>query len=334
MPSADATLVATPSALQVRFRVRPSVVMELVWALLVKDDDFESGFPVRARRFAAAPGAAERIQAFWGDGETCFTEVFVVAERGGVLLEDDPERVWTGLASGAAAAPRFEALLSETPEDQVRFRGRLARLHDEPDLREAWLRLFRDTWEVVAGEWQAEGRDAAEALAWEVRTKLPEAGSYADLLPLVDGCDFGGLLPKLVGEAGAAGREVVLAPAWLGRKGFLVALTDCLLWGPPNPPRPAGPSVEVRDRARRYKALGDPTRLAIFEASARRPRTVGELARELGVAQPTVSNHVRVLRDAGLLDQEKGGGRRLVVDVAGFEQFQEESRRAVVRPAS
>ena len=46
--------------------------------------------------------------------------------------------------------------------------------------------------------------------------------------------------------------------------------------------------------------------------------------RELGVAQPTVSNHVRILRDAGLLDQEKGGGRRLVADVASFERFLDE----------
>ena len=114
---------------------------------------------------------------------------------------------------------------------------------------------------------------------------------------------------------------MVLAPAWMGRKGFMVALAGCLLWGPPSPARPAGPSAETRDRARRYKALGDPTRLAIFEAAARRPRTVGELARELAVAQPTVSNHVRILRDAGLLDQEKGEGRRLVADVARFERL-------------
>jgi ArsR family transcriptional regulator len=131
-----------------------------------------------------------------------------------------------------------------------------------------------------------------------------------------------------------AGLPVILAPAWLGRGGFLVALTSCLLYGPPNAPRPPGPSEETRDRARRHKALGDPTRLFIFEATARRPRTVGELARELEVAQPTVSNHVRVLRDAGLVDQEKGGGRRLVADVPSFLRFLEESRRAVTPPGT
>jgi DNA-binding transcriptional ArsR family regulator len=169
-------------------------------------------------------------------------------------------------------------------------------------------------------------------MAWELRTRVPDVGSYADLVPLIQGCDFGGLLPRLVGECEAAGQAVVLAPAWLGRKGFVVSLRSCLLYGPPTPSRPAGPSAETRDRARRHKAMGDPTRLSIFEAVARRPRTVGDLARELGVAQPTVSNHVRILRDAGLVDQEKGGGRRLLPDSAAFERFLEETRRAVARP--
>jgi DNA-binding transcriptional ArsR family regulator len=276
----------------------------------------------------------ERILAFWGDGEGCFTEIFVAAERGGVLFESDPERVWAGLAAGATAPPRFEPLASETAADQIRFRARLTRLHDDPEMRDGWLQLLRDVWAAIEDQWNQEGRFAAEALAWDLRTRMPEVGSYADLVPLISGCDYNGLLPRLVGEYEATGRPVMLAPAWLGRKGFLVALTSCLLYGPPTPGRPIGPSAETRERARRHKALGDPTRLSIFEAVARRPRTVGDLARELGVAQPTVSNHVRLLRDAGMLDQEKGGGRRLVADIAAFERFVEESRRAVVPPSS
>ncbi len=287
--------------------------MELVWALLRhRPTTTEAEFPARVERFAAAPGLAERIRAFWDDGEACFTEMFVVAERGGVLFESDPERLWAGLAEGAAAAARFERLASETPEDQVRFRDRLARLHDDPDLRAAMAgaaaRHLGRHRPAVAG---ARAGTSPRGGRWEIRAKVPEAGSYADLVPLVEGCDFRVCCPGWWAKPAAGGQAVVLVPTWLGRKGFLVALADCLLWGPPSPSRPAGPSAEVRDRARRYKALGDPTRLAIFEAAARRPRTVGELARELGVAQPTVSNHVRILRDAGLLDQEKGEGRRL-----------------------
>ena len=332
MPSADAALADPIAPPQVHYQVQCSRILELVWASFVKEGESETEFPARAQRFRRAPGMEERLLAFWADGEGCFTEVFVVAERGGVLFEADADRVWAGLAAGAAAPPRFEPLSSETPEDQARFRARLARLHHDPELRDRWLTLLRDVWAGIEDQWDHEGRAAAETMAWELRAKVPEVGSYADLAPLIQGCDFGGLLPRLVGEYEAAGQAVVLAPAWLGRKGFVVALRSCLLYGPPSPSSPAGPSAETRDRARRHKALGDPTRLSIFEAVARRPRTVGDLARELGVAQPTVSNHVRILRDAGLIDQEKGGGRRLLGDIAAFEHFLDESRRAVVRP--
>jgi DNA-binding transcriptional ArsR family regulator len=307
--------------------------MELVWALLVKDDEPETEFPVRVGRFASAPGLEERIRAFWADGEACFSEAFVVAERGGVLFARDPERLWAGLAEGLAAPNRFERLASETPEEQECFRARLARLHDEPDLQAAWLELLRDAWAAVDPGWRSEGQEIVEAGAWEIRAKVPEVGTYADLLPLVGDCDFTGRLPQLVSEAAAFGQDVVLVPTWLGRKGFLMSLASTLLWGPPTPTRPVGPSTEVRDRARRYKAMGDPTRLAIFEAAAHRPRNVGDLARALGVAQPTVSNHVRILREAGLLEQEKGGGRRLVADLSSFQQFQDEARRAVMPSA-
>ena len=48
-------------------------------------------------------------------------------------------------------------------------------------------------------------------------------------------------------------------------------------------------------------ALGDPTRRTIFERLARRPMAVGELAGELPVSRPAVSQHLRVLKDAGLV---------------------------------
>jgi DNA-binding transcriptional ArsR family regulator len=57
--------------------------------------------------------------------------------------------------------------------------------------------------------------------------------------------------------------------------------------------------------------LGDPTRRAIFELLARRPRSVGELARELPVSRPAVSQHLRVLKDGGLVVDHAEGTRRV-----------------------
>ncbi|MDX6556577.1 MAG: hypothetical protein QOD86_2772 [Miltoncostaeaceae bacterium] len=60
-----------------------------------------------------------------------------------------------------------------------------------------------------------------------------------------------------------------------------------------------------------WTALGDPTRRAIFERLVARPRAVGELAGELPVSRPAVSQHLRVLKAAGLVVDRPQGTRRI-----------------------
>jgi DNA-binding transcriptional ArsR family regulator len=57
--------------------------------------------------------------------------------------------------------------------------------------------------------------------------------------------------------------------------------------------------------------LGDPTRRAIFERLARRPCSVGELAEHLPITRQAVSQHLRVLKDAGLVIATPDGTRRI-----------------------
>jgi DNA-binding transcriptional ArsR family regulator len=61
----------------------------------------------------------------------------------------------------------------------------------------------------------------------------------------------------------------------------------------------------------RWSALGDPTRRAIFERLADQPQAVGQLAGELPVSRPAVSQHLRVLKDAGLVLDHRAGNRRI-----------------------
>jgi DNA-binding transcriptional ArsR family regulator len=58
-------------------------------------------------------------------------------------------------------------------------------------------------------------------------------------------------------------------------------------------------------------ALADPTRRAIFERLADRPSAVGELAKELPVSRPAVSQHLKVLLEAGLVSARSEGSRRI-----------------------
>jgi DNA-binding transcriptional ArsR family regulator len=77
-----------------------------------------------------------------------------------------------------------------------------------------------------------------------------------------------------------------------------------------------------------WTALGDPTRRAIFERLAERPRAVGELAAELPVSRPAVSQHLKVLKEAGLVVDQAAGTRRIyAVDPGGIGALRAELDR-------
>ena len=71
-----------------------------------------------------------------------------------------------------------------------------------------------------------------------------------------------------------------------------------------------------------WAALADGTRRAIFERLADGPLAVGELARELPVSRPAVSQHLKVLKSAGLVRDRAAGTRRVYqLDPSGIEKL-------------
>ncbi len=72
-------------------------------------------------------------------------------------------------------------------------------------------------------------------------------------------------------------------------------------------------------------ALGDPTRRAIVACLAERPRAVGELADELPISRPAVSQHLKVLKLAGLVDERVAGTRRIYrLEAAGVAALRDQ----------
>ncbi len=68
-----------------------------------------------------------------------------------------------------------------------------------------------------------------------------------------------------------------------------------------------------------FRALADDTRRAVFERLAAGPRAVGELAEVLPVSRPAVSQHLKVLKQAGLVTDRADGNRRVYqIDAAGL----------------
>src|SRR5262245_23106728 len=71
-------------------------------------------------------------------------------------------------------------------------------------------------------------------------------------------------------------------------------------------------------------ALADPTRRKIFERLRRGPSAVGRLAEGLPVSRPAVSQHLKVLKEAGLVSEEQDGARRIYrIDPEGLGQLRQ-----------
>jgi DNA-binding transcriptional ArsR family regulator len=82
--------------------------------------------------------------------------------------------------------------------------------------------------------------------------------------------------------------------------------------------------VTTNAPAEALTALADPTRRQIFEHIAARPRAVGELAVELPVSRPAVSQHLKVLREARLVTVAPAGNRRIYqVDPQGVRALRD-----------
>jgi|SRR5690554_1542122 len=77
-----------------------------------------------------------------------------------------------------------------------------------------------------------------------------------------------------------------------------------------------------------WAALADPTRRTVFELLVARPYSVGALARELPVSRPAVSQHLKVLKEAGLVVDRRAGKERVYrVDPDGLTALRAELDR-------
>lgn len=67
----------------------------------------------------------------------------------------------------------------------------------------------------------------------------------------------------------------------------------------------------MTNQSQRFAALADPTRREIFERLAKKPLSVGEIADGMPVSRPAVSQHLKVLKDSGLVTMHNEGTRNV-----------------------
>ena len=297
------------------FHVTPSAAFELMWVLHnagaehVLKGRFASTEPVR---LAFGPA----IKSFWADQVRSFTEIIVLAERSGTLRDPDIVGFFAGLERAAASSAPTPSLLSETPEERFAIGQRLGLLRTDAKLRARYIALLKDVWESVRAEWEETGRPAVVAAARDWQKQLTAGTPYRDVLQrtrLWPGrADLEGLA-----DADAAEGRMFLSPGWFFGDCHVVELDGSMYLG-------RGIRAGHADADRRLvaeyvsktlKAFADPTRLLILMWLARQPSSVTDISRQFKLSQPTVSAHVQLLREAGVIE-ERPVGRSSVLSVS------------------
>ncbi|MHB8437895.1 MAG: ArsR/SmtB family transcription factor [Acidimicrobiales bacterium] len=295
--------------------VHPSIAVELEWILSsATRQEFRADHPTIDRLYSENPELFHAVREIWGEDErmTCgsFAELLIVARSGGLLFTDDAD-VLLGrledLCSTVSTSARDHPLHAEDEVDRKIILHRLGKLHRSASFRRRYVELMRALWDGVRGDWDAIGHDAVDSA---VDAKCDLVAKGAGWRELTRGaCDFGGLLDRTISAIGPSG-QVAVVPAYFAHVGLLTEVSGCVVLSV----KADASGVEARARtqslARQLRAISDPTRLAILHSLRSGPKTVTELASRFSLAQPTVSNHIKLLRDTGIVADVRDGTRR------------------------
>jgi DNA-binding transcriptional ArsR family regulator len=289
-----------------RVDVRPTAVYELAWLLHTietgrwycgPDMDVEVGANLKAD-----------LHTLFGGSRGCEVDLSILAERVGLLFSEEVDTFLQELPRAIELDTAGLELLSEPAEDRQATIDRLQRLRDDPALARRYHELLLRAWDFWRDEWTAEGLPAVRLTARRWTERLQRGASVLEMLPEKHILNKQEQLTRLL----ALRPHIVLSPLHFMRMGgFVVDMTSFLHVGAPAGPVDAELVMrkEAEMTAERMKVLADGTRVALLQRLTVEPASVTDLARRFGLAQPTISNHVRMLRDAGLLESRRDGAR-------------------------
>ncbi len=313
-------------------RATPSLATDLSWLLSVAARPaMQERYPKLAEMFKGREDLADRVRSFWEDcsEEMCFTEMQVLVQHAGVISATDPEELWAGIEAAVATVPLDLAMPSESPEDREIFLDRFRRLRESAELLRSYLALLDEVWAPVDDMWQ-QALPVMEEAGRRVIAQYERGRSLETLIPR--GCDIlDERLPEILANV-EAGHPLLFVPCLFFGSSMYIEVGGVVIIGTGVGQGDVVARERTESVARRLKAVADPTRLALLHSLATAPSTVGELALLFRLAQPTVSMHVKVLRQNGLVRAERHDGRlRLGADAAAVELLLDELRQAVLQ---
>ncbi len=291
--------------------VGPSYLLELSWALHAAHKDYlRVRHPDLGALYAQRTGLQDRVLGFWDDGLICFTELQSLAHLSDGLRLTEPDEALAAVERELGKPHRELIMPSETAQDAAAANARLTRLSDDARLRRRFMSLITEVSEHLGDTWHDQRLPSVRATSQVIADRLADGGRWIDIVLETSSCceTFKAHRGQLVANVDAG------SPLFLG----VCAYFGSALYLNFDGPLVVGVGVEREDQAarsrteelaRQLKVLADPTRLAILDYVAPAPRSVTDIARAFQLAQPTVSNHVKSLRGAGLVTAERRGGR-------------------------
>lgn len=301
----------------------PCLAMELAWAVrAATSGEVRARHGVLDRLYRDQPELLVAFASLWSDGLEGAPELLVAADHADALEVRSYPVLRSALEGAIDDMPCDQELASERAEDRVAVRSRLADLARSRSRRRIYLELLGDVWNGLGQWWSEEGTGLAHAASAAAARVLAAGGAWTDVVArsalLPGGSAAGGPAASPV-AAGASelvrqtSLPVVLVPGVLGGASTYLQLPRFVMVGfdasAGGPRATVGEALAPDELARRLRALADPTRLSILVLLASGPRSVGELTARCNVSQPTVSGHVKLLREAGFVRGRRRSGR-------------------------
>lgn len=254
----------------------------------------------------------ERASGFWGDGFPEWSELLLLADWSGHLWDDGLEPFLDELPAVAKKKHVVPPLPSEGREVPPILQARIDRLAKDTAFRERYVQVLRQTWAIIKPAWEGGGRREAERQAEDLRRRIARTSDFRSILP-ANHFARREMHQALVDRAVQRGEVVVvpLALAGVGVGFFSLPGTLIVSLGPEAGSHERHNRERAERVAAKLKVLSDPTRVSILRSVIGYPYSITDLAQVYDLSQPTVSVHVKLLREAGLLDSYKEDGHTM-----------------------
>ena len=270
------------------------------------------------------PALFAAVASFWPAVPACdeWTELLLIAQADGELFTPDPAAYLRRLGS---SVPRLlvPELPSEEPDVRRRLQQRIDQLHRDTDLRERYADLVGRMGVFLMPYWENGARAEAEAMADDLRRRIPSATALNQFVPGAH-LALWDRYRDLVATSMARDETVIVPTGLNPGGGFFFSFPGLLMisFGRQIQRFASERRKRGEHAANRFKVLSDATRMAFVNRLLRGQASVTDLAAYFEVSQPTASAHVKILRDAGLLNAERSGSHTLYrVDGETLQRF-------------